>query len=263
MTATPGTPADRTFANALFLLLESDFQLLGSRRMLRVLAEAICELIAQFYPAPHHVQPGALVWRTTQNTGRKASPGQTVATTPGITVILPLFTPADCAAATAKSAVRRELLDQRLVRLLQTAAAQGGLLTLAELSLLTNSSMVRIHQALARHYESTGQLLPLKGYVMDQGARPSHKADIVRSWELGYEPPEIARLTQHSLKAVERYIQDYKAICLLLEKNLSVADICAALGHTQALVLEYIALACQYHPQLNPEAPAPGQVAPY
>lgn len=263
MIPTPGTPLDRSFANALLQILEQDFGLLGSRRLLQVLTETIVNLIAEFYPEPDHLQPGTLVWRTTRNTGHKARPGQTVAETPSVTVLLPLFTPEDCASTTATAAQRQQLLDQRLVRLLESAAAQQGLLTLAELQLLTHTSIVRIEQALARHYERTGQLLPLKGYVMDQGARPSHKAAIVQSWEQGQEPPEIARRTGHSLHAVERYIHDYQAVRLLLEKGLAVADISTALGHSQQLVLEYIALACQFHPELRSDNAAPGQVAGY
>ena len=69
-----------------------------------------------------------------------------------------------------------------------------------------------------REWEAeNGVLLPLKGYQMDQGSRPTHKKEIVRLYEQGLEPPDIARETQHDLKSVERYLQDYRRVKMLSE----------------------------------------------
>jgi hypothetical protein len=54
------------------------------------------------------------------------------------------------------------------------------------------------------HFEQTGELLPTKGYVLDQGSKPTHKGIILRLYEQGVAPPDIARITGHSLEAVDR-----------------------------------------------------------
>jgi hypothetical protein len=57
------------------------------------------------------------------------------------------------------------------------------LLTLAELAVLLNRSLPTVGEYVAAHYEATGELLPLRGYRMDQGSAPTHKGQIARLWE--------------------------------------------------------------------------------
>jgi hypothetical protein len=98
--------------------------------------------------------------------------------------------------------------------------------------------------------EETGELLPMKGYRMDQGSRPTHKKEIVRLYEQGLEPPDVARETRHSLKAVERYLQDYERVKLLLKRRIQVEEIGSLIGRGKRVVLEYVEIARQYHPEL-------------
>ena len=85
---------------------------------------------------------------------------------------------------------------------------------------------------------------------MDQGSRPTHKKEIVRLFEQGLEPPDVARETQHSLKSVERYLQDYERVKLLLKRGMEADGISSAIGRGRTVVLEYIEIARQYHPEL-------------
>ena len=96
----------------------------------------------------------------------------------------------------------------------------------------------------------TEKPLPLKGYKMDQGSRPTHKGDIIRLSEQGLEPPDIARQSHHSLKSVERYLKDYERVRMLLKQNLSVEEISAIIGRGQSVIKEYIAQAQLFHPDL-------------
>ena len=104
---------------------------------------------------------------------------------------------------------------RRLARMVEAAEEQGGLLTIAELSVILNKSYEVTRQYIRQWEEETGGLLPMKGYRMDQGSRPTHKKEIVRLYEQGLEPPDVARETEHSLKAVERYLKDYERVKLL------------------------------------------------
>jgi len=70
----------------------------------------------------------------------------------------------------------REARDiETMVRLLKTAKVQGGLLSGAELSVLMNRSLTTIRKYLDAYQSKTGETLPLKGYVVDQGSLPTHK----------------------------------------------------------------------------------------
>ena len=60
--------AQRTFKAAVVHLLETDYGLLGSRRVLDLLARDLETLVEQFYPVPDHIASGWMVF-----TGTKAS----------------------------------------------------------------------------------------------------------------------------------------------------------------------------------------------
>ena len=66
----------RTFQQALVHLLETDYALLGSQRVLNLLAEDVQQMVDQFFPAPQRLAPGWLVFTATKANGRKAYPGQ-------------------------------------------------------------------------------------------------------------------------------------------------------------------------------------------
>jgi hypothetical protein len=132
------------------------------------------------------------------------------------------------------------------------------LLSLADLSLLLNRSITTVRGYIMDHFEQTGELLPLKGYVLDQGSQPTHKGVILRWYEKGIAPPDIARLTEHSLEAVDRYIKDYERVKLLLRKGLHVREISRAIGRGLRTVLQYRRIVCEFHPDLVPAAQEEG-----
>jgi hypothetical protein len=253
--------AKRTFESALIHLLETDYGLLGGRRILQLLAEDVQQLVEEFYPATERAQSGELIWTCTADTGQKAEPGKRTEDYKTVTVRLPLVTKEDLQARTDQKtplAQRQTAVKardrRRLARLVQAAAEQGGLLTIAELSVLLNRSYEVIRAYIHDWEAETGQLLPLKGARMDQGSRPTHKKEIARLYEQGLEPPDIAHQTSHSLKSVERYLKDYERVKLLLKRGLGVAEISAAIGRGQSVVLEYLDIARQHHPDLFGDA---------
>ena len=59
------TVGRRDFRAALEYLLETEFKLVGSHRVIRLIAEAVVELQRQFYPEHEHLEPGTILWATT------------------------------------------------------------------------------------------------------------------------------------------------------------------------------------------------------
>ncbi|HET91243.1 MAG TPA: DUF1670 domain-containing protein [Chloroflexi bacterium] len=171
----------RTFESALMHLLETEYGLLGGRRILRLLVEDVMGLMEEFYPPTEQVGSGDLVWTCTADEGKKAEPGKRTEEYKTVTVKLPCVTRADLRSrtdgktprgktrATAKSRDKR-----RLVRMVKAAEEQGGLLTIAELSVILNRSYEVPRNYIREWEEETGELLPMKGYRMDQGSRPTH-----------------------------------------------------------------------------------------
>ncbi len=253
--------AKRQFESALVHLLRTEYGFMqGGRRILQLLTEDVMQLIDEYYPDSQRADNGTLVWRCTADEGRKAEPGKRTEEYKSVTVLLPLVTAEEVSQRTAEQprpagAAQRQSASkqrdkQRAVRLVKAAASQGGLLTLAELSVILNCSYALARQYVRQWEEETGELLPLKGFQMDQGSRPTHKGAIIRLFEQGMQPPDIARETNHSLKSVERYLKDYERVKLLLKRGLGPAEISAMIDRGQRVVLEYETIARQYHSNL-------------
>lgn len=174
-----------------------------------------------------------------------------------MTVLLPVVTAEDLQGRTrgkgahTKTAEKAKEWDKkRLARIVKAAAEQGGLLTLAELSVILNKSYEVVRKYAEEWWEETGELLPLKGYRIDQGRSPTQNQEIARLHEEGLEPPEIARQTGYSVGSVERYLQNYERVRMLLKHKMSVEEIGATIGRGVTVVVQYVELARQYHPEL-------------
>lgn len=249
--------AKRTFGSALMHLLETEYGLLGGRRILQLIVEDVEALMEEFYPSTERAASGTLIWTCTADEGKKAEAGKPTEEYKTATVLLPLVTTADLRTRTDRKIARgkrrmaaKERDKQRLARIVKAAAEQGGLLTVAELSVILNKSY-ETARVMAREWEAENdELLPFKGYRMDQGSSPTHKKEIVRLYEQGLEPPDIAHETKHNLKSVERYLKDYERVKLLLKRGSDVVEISALIGRGKRVVIEYVAIAREYHPEL-------------
>jgi len=249
----------RTFKQAIIHLLETEYALVGSGRVLQLLAEDIEELVSHFYPAPQNISSGWMVFTGTKATGDKAYPGQPVSDHELVTLSWPVCLPEDVAALAAMppgkqgKKGRLRLLQKRAVRLVEHGLnhAEGpALLTLADLSVMLGIDTVQVSHLLTQARKESGRPLPTMGYYFDQGMRPSHKGDIVDLYEQGFDEVEIARRTQHAQSSVGRYLRDYERVKLSLRRNIPPAQIAEVTGLQPAVVKAYLKMTCKYHPDL-------------
>lgn len=251
----------RDFRSALINLLEKEYRILGSRKVLELLAEDIEDLHNEFYPHVGRVGYGEIVFRTTKDDGQRQSYGKKAEDYASETVILPLITKEDVERRVyfkkgdRNSNYRhREARDiETMVRLLKSAKRQGGLLSGAELSVLMNRSLSTITKYLKAYQEKTGEILPLKGYVLDQGSLPTHKGIIISLYESGVSPADIVLKTGHSQDAVDRYIKHYEQIKKLLKKGLDTQAIISITGRSLKVVKQYVKLYINFNPSKKPK----------
>ena len=136
-------------------------------------------------------------------------------------------------------------------RLVKSAYKQGGLLTGAELAVLMNRSLNAIGRYLKVYHQTHNDILPTKGIILDQGSRPTHKAPIVNLHEQGYPDPDIARLTNHTIESVGRYLRAYKNVKMMMVKGFNLMEMVRVSGKSRSTVIQYRELVYQYHPDLN------------
>jgi hypothetical protein len=251
-----GPVARRDFRQAVVHLLETEYKLVGSHRVLRMIAEDIAALVEQYYPPTERLRTGQLVWVTTADTGQKAHKGKRAEEYPQVTIIVPWVTPEEVTGRQAPSPGKRFSSKQaniaRLVRVVKAAKEAGGLLTAPELALLFNVSAGTISDWMNEHYRQSGEVLPTKAVVMDMGRQPSHKDIIVHLYEQKKDPAEIARQTKHHQDSVDRYLRDYQRVKTLLGKGLATEEISYAMSLAVSTIREYEQLVWHYHPELKP-----------
>jgi len=252
----------RTFRQAVIHLLENEYKLVGSHKVLQMIADDIADLQAEYYRDAALVPPGHIVWRGTLDQGRKPPAGRRTEEEPTVTAVLPLITAEDmaeaaqgCPAGQNARQWARQRDIRRIARLVKAGLDNPAgrlLLSQADLSLLVNRAIGTIRRCIVNYFEQTGELLPVKGYVLDQGSNPTHKRIILRLYEQGMAPPDIARLTDHSLQSVDHYIKDYERVKVLLGKGLNLTEISQAIGRGPKTVLQYQKIVLTFHPDLVP-----------
>jgi hypothetical protein len=253
--------AKRTFIQAVIHLLETEYSLVGSGRILQLLAEDIKALADTFYPPATRLSPGWMVFTGIKAEGGKAYPGQPTSDHQLVTIAWPVCLPADIQALAdaprgeAGKEARRRLLQQRLARLVEHGwqHPQGPvLLTLADLSLMTGIDTVQASQLLSQARQETGKPLATMGYYFDQGMKPTHKAEIVQLYEQGLDEAEIAHRSQHAQSSVGRYLRDYERVKLSLKRQIPVEQIPVLINMQPAVVGAYVNLVSKHHPDLLP-----------
>ena len=249
----------RDFKTALIRLLETEYKILGSHKVLTMLADDIEQLHQEYFPRKNRLQSGDVVWQTTKDDGQRPSYGKRTEDYAVQTVILPLVRSEDVERriyfrkGDRNSNYRhREARDiELMVRLLKSAKEQGGLLSGAELSVIMNRTVGTIGKYLKAYFEKTGEILPMKGYVLDQGSNPTHKGIIISLYEQGVSPAQIVLKTGHTQSAVDRYLKAYDQVLQLVRKKHDAISISQITGRTLNTINQYVRLVNDFHPGLK------------
>lgn len=112
----------------------------------------------------------------------------------------------------------RELRIQRLVRWVDEAFDQGALLSQLDLAVLLNVCDSVVSGYVNEYQKLTGRVLPTRGNIHDLSGAITHKREIIALYLQGNDTPRIARKTNHSKEAVDRYIRDFETVRLLAGK---------------------------------------------
>jgi len=250
----------RNYFNAIVKLLENEYKMVGSHKVIKMIAEDIEQLHKEFYPEIERRSMGQIVWQTTAATEKKPSYGKRAEDYKVKTVILPLVTKEDIEQRLRsfygkESYKKQEERDiEVMARLVKSAYEQGGLLSGAELSVLINRSLTTIGRYIAKYHKTHKDILPTKGMILDQGSKPTHKGSIINLYEQGYPEIDIARITNHTIESVGRYIKSYKNIKLLMEKGFNLMEMVRVSGMGRSTIIQYRELVELYHPELKDES---------
>ena len=248
--------AKRTFQQALIRQLQTDYGLLGSHRILNLLAKDVQELVDQFYPTAERVHPGWMIFTGVKAKGPKPHPGQGADDHELVTIAWPVLLPEDLEQLQTMSGreAYRQWQQKRLIRLIEFGWKHPDgslLLTLADLTAMLGLTTPKATSDLLKEArETTGKNLLTKGLYFDQGMRPTHKAEVVALYEQGMDETDIARQLSHSLEGVGHYLRDYERVKLALKQSIPIKQIDRLLNMQTSVVLAYVDMVEKYHPDI-------------
>ena len=230
----------KNFRQAMIHLLETDFQILGSGQVLELLADNILRLIQDYYP--DRVPPGTTLISAISKDAPKGH-HRGVKGLPQVPVKLDVITE-DIIRRYAGGERVRDIKKSYVIDLFTQAYRQGGVLSCSDVAILAKMSAATISKYVREHMTTHEEIIPTRGFIHDIGPSISHKGIIVGKYLQGTLPDKIARQTNHSQTAVDRYIRDYERVKLCLTQNMDTTLIHRTTGLSTTLIKRYTEL---YH----------------
>ncbi|NOY27467.1 MAG: DUF1670 domain-containing protein [Oligoflexia bacterium] len=152
-----------------------------------------------------------------------------------VATVLPFYEPHSDRVARGSAS---ELKVRKAVRLASEARRQGGLLCLPDLCFLLGMEVRALQRAIA----GSDLFIPTRGAIMDIGRGVTHRVQIVSLYVQGHTETQIVRRTHHTYESVGAYIDDFRRVMLLCDRDLPASHIRKVLGKSLKLVNAYITL---------------------
>lgn len=198
------------------------------------IAQALIDIFEKNAPTKDRVKHGQMVWNALDKNTRADSPNRKY-----IPVTLSLVTDDDIALF-EKEKPAKEVRKQVIARIIREAYAQGGILSMRDISLIlaTNADLI---SNLRIEYETENKtVLPHTGVIHDMGSTITHKVQIVYKHVVEKKSTNIvARETNHSQKAVDHYINDYHRVKALVDDKKDINFIHLATKIAKPVILQY------------------------
>jgi hypothetical protein len=242
MTDVPNTIQEkvtRGLHDSVVDLLKSDFDFVSGERIQNMFADEIEKLVHKCYKDPWKMEVGQVLWYGAEK-GEKPSYGKNARRTRMVPVVLTVINKDDLDMKVSGFS-SKEIRRKKVERLFNEACDQGGVLTHADVATLLNVSTGTIGKDVKTIMEETQKIVPTRGIMHDIGRTITHKRLIVGLYLDGYQTPDIARKTNHTEEACDRYIKAFKKV-KKLSKRMGVQQVANILDMGPSLVKEYIAI---------------------
>ncbi len=201
------------------------------------LIDELIKILQKTLPLKDHLKPGQVVWNAVSISTRADS-----ANPKFVPVTLTMIDEQDIGKLT-QGIRMSEIIKQAIARITKEAYAQGALLSMRDIGLLTWRYGGAISQYRKTYEKEHNVSLPHPGSLQDMGSCISHKAMIIKKIEVDKKDPyTVAKETNHSMLAVDRYIRDFSRVRLCYQDGKDKEFISLATGLNKFIVNEYIQL---------------------
>lgn len=205
-------------------------------------SEAILEAVNEVYfpllSLPDHIKPGKLYFQCIS----KEEPSTRHMSDAQLTLVILTLDAGESDLAIRKEHGVQRLRQERISRMCSEAYNQGGLLTVEDLAYKLFNVGERTIVRDLKTMRERGENPPLRSTIKDMGRTISHKNQIIKGWLMGDELSDLKRKHNHSLAAIENYINTFKRIIFLSSEGKKIEQIAYVLKISQALAKSHLTL---------------------
>ncbi len=205
------------------------------------IADALIDLFNSLCPESSRLKPGQIVWNALDKRTRADSENRRYKP-----VMLSLVTDDEVSMfekGTSISTTRKNVM----ARMIREAYQQGAVLSTRDLSLLLVSNAPYLSQLRIEYEKEHQTILPHTGVIHDMGSTLTHKRIIVYKHVVEKKDPSIiARETNHSQPAVDKYLKDFNRVKTLVNDNKDINFIHHTTNIAKPVIKQYLQIINNY-----------------
>ena len=239
-----GPLAQKTLHNMLKRELVEQFGFENMGLIADGLIHRFLEILEDFDPKRRVMFPGQVLWLAVSRRDR-ARLDQPLWRSKLVPVRLTLLHPDELQQA-SRGTSWKALREGRVVRLLEEAYQQGGVLGQHDVAVLLGLSQSVVSRLIRDYQRRTDKVLPFRGTVHDLGRTLTHKRQAVELMLQGLLTQEIARRIHHTPEAVDAYLIDFERVYQLHRDGKTMPQITFLTRIAQSVVRQYIQLIADY-----------------
>ncbi len=232
---------DRFLKPAIVNFFEREFCAMFGPVVRENIADALIDLFNSLCPESSRLKPGQIVWNALDKRTRADSEKRRYKP-----VILSLVTDDDVSMfekGTSISTTRKNVM----ARMIREAYQQGAVLSTRDLSLLLVSSAAYLSQLRIEYEKEHKTILPHTGVIHDMGTTLTHKRIIIYKHVVEKKDPSIvARETNHSQPAVDKYLKDFNRVKTLVNDNKDIDFIHHTTNMSKPVIKQYLQIINNY-----------------
>ncbi len=217
----------------------SEYGFMGGKEVIELIVNDLLKIVNEHQLPLSKVKKGQILWQAVAK-DETSSYGKSMSDTRTIPVILTLVNDEDINMrinGVSITQIRKNITE----RIMKEADEQRGTLSQPDIALLLAISRASVGKYIHEIQKEKGTTLPYRGTIHDMGPTVTHKREIVRLRLQKMSTPEIARRTNHSEEAVDRYINDYERV-IRISNIFEPIDIAFITNLSESLVIEYLDL---------------------
>ena len=221
----------------LINFFQKAFPLVFGKFIAEKLAQSTIELLDKLRPERESIEVGQIIWNALHKNTRGDSPNRIF-----VPVVLTIVSQQDVNRL-ANGEQHALIAQDAIARMIQEAYKQGGILSMRDIALLTLKPVPTVTKIRQKYENFNKVVLPHTGVLHDMGSCITHKKQIVFKVVVEKKDPTIVALeTNHSQKAVDKYLQNYNRVKTAFLANADIDYIHIVTNISKNVIKQYLLL---------------------